>query len=608
MFARFNNLRIAAKVWLGCGVIMAISLIITAYLLFTLNGTAKDGVASYKTQVMPLRDLMYMLDHLGNAQVALRNGMILQGDGNMESAIKFYDKVPVAIDSVRYYGSAYKQELVTEEGKQAYQNFAEVLNRYDKYLHDLIDGRLRGGNLKEGVQFMVANGVELVKAVNAACVAMQNNKFSTAKRMTDEHEAQAATAMYIALGMILLALIICFFAVNKIVSGVRTPMQLLAAATQGLAGGDFTARANIATKEEFGELAVKFNMMGERLQTMVEEIEQKTDESKRLAEHSEGMLARIKSVAERVSGVTEQTASSATQISATTSEMSSTVDDQTHQVSGIAAAMEQMTSTIADTAAQVTRATQMSVDATEQAARGGEMVGSMTVSVERIADVVLRSADSVDELGRNSEQIGVIIQTIEQIADQTNLLALNAAIEAARAGEAGRGFAVVADEVRKLAEQTRQATQEISGTIRTIQKQTKHVVEEINQGRGAVDATRTAAGHTSEALNVIIERNRSLQEIINHIAAASEQQTATSQEVSSNVDHISSAFTETAAAVSQVAETSERLAQLTIELRELVYELESDDSSGGGRQVQHGGNNGGGHLQGITRKSLPLRR
>jgi methyl-accepting chemotaxis protein len=190
-------------------------------------------------------------------------------------------------------------------------------------------------------------------------------------------------------------------------------------------------------------------------------------------------------------------------------QMSRTVEDQSVQVNGIAAAMEEMTATIGDTTQQINKATIMSNEATHQAIQGGHVVENTIISINRIADVVIQSVGSVEQLGKNSEQIGTIIETIEQIADQTNLLALNAAIEAARAGEAGRGFAVVADEVRKLAEQTRRATQEIAGTIRTIQTQTKTVVEEISVGKSEVEKTKVSATQTSEALGIIIERNQS---------------------------------------------------------------------------------------------------
>jgi methyl-accepting chemotaxis protein len=197
-------------------------------------------------------------------------------------------------------------------------------------------------------------------------------------------------------------------------------------------------------------------------------------------------------------------------------------------------------------------------------------VGQTVQKIREAAEVVGQSAETVERLGASSERIGAIVGTIEDIADQTNLLALNAAIEAARAGEQGRGFAVVADEVRKLAERTTRATEEISGMIRQVQAETASAVGAMRAGRAEVEEGIALADRAGDSLRTIVTGSDQTQAMISQIAAAAEEQSVTSEQMARSVEMISTVSAGSADGLTQIAEATGSLSQLTEELRTLV--------------------------------------
>jgi methyl-accepting chemotaxis protein len=170
-----------------------------------------------------------------------------------------------------------------------------------------------------------------------------------------------------------------------------------------------------------------------------------------------------------------------------------------------------------------------------------------------IAESVSSTAKKVDELGQSSDQIGRIIGVIDDIADQTNLLALNAAIEAARAGEQGRGFAVVADEVRKLAERTTKATKEIAEMMRTVQEETKVAVAAMEQGTKQVEEGVTTTSRAGDSLKQIIHMSEQVGEMITHIATAATEQSSATEEINNNMDQIAKLVKESVAGANESA-------------------------------------------------------
>ncbi len=296
----------------------------------------------------------------------------------------------------------------------------------------------------------------------------------------------------------------------------------------------------------------------------------KEDEIGRLITMINRMITDLRGMLLQVGEATTAVASASAQISSSTEEMAAGAQTQTSQAMEIASAIEEMVQTITENSKNTELASESTHQNALRAQEGVAVAGEMITGIHRIASVVNQSAQTILGLGKSSDQIGEIIQVIEDIADQTNLLALNAAIEAARAGEQGRGFAVVADEVRKLAERTTKATKEIAQMIKKIQVETKNAVTAINQGTREVENGAALAERVGTSLKEMAETAEEAGEIVQQIAAASSQQSSTSGDISQNVQAMSAITQETGQGTQQIARAAEDLNKLTQHLQDLV--------------------------------------
>jgi methyl-accepting chemotaxis protein len=243
--------------------------------------------------------------------------------------------------------------------------------------------------------------------------------------------------------------------------------------------------------------------------------------------------------------------------------------------------MQEMSATVMQVSESSNKAAEASQHAAETARRGGAIVEETVTRMRVIADSVSATAKKVEELGKSSDQIGRIIGVIDDIADQTNLLALNAAIEAARAGEQGRGFAVVADEVRKLAERTTTATKEIAQMIQNIQDETGIAVSAMEQGTRQVEEGVSSTAKAGESLKEIIQMSEQVGEMITHIATAATQQSSATEQVNNNMDQIARLVKESAVGAQQSAKACQDLSSLALDLQKMVGEFKLE--SGGQR-------------------------
>ena len=359
------------------------------------------------------------------------------------------------------------------------------------------------------------------------------------------HMREIQFGIGLALLVILALSILLAWLVSRTVTGpIKAVVDTIKDIAQG--EGDLTRRLPILGKNEIGELSEWFNTF----------------------------IGKLHGIINQVSGSSLQLASSSLQLQLTSTQMTESIAQLSSQSTSLATAGEEMSATSGDIANNCHQAANNAGGATRKATQGAAVVGQSIAAMNSIAERVQNAARTVDALGVRSEQIGAIVGTIEDIADQTNLLALNAAIEAARAGEQGRGFAVVADEVRALAERTTRATKEIGEMIKAIQKETSNAVSSMEQSVTQVEQGTGHAAESGRSLQEILDIINDVTEQISQIATAAEEQTATTREISSNVMNLNDlaqqnehALHETAIAANDVSRQAEELKQLVGQFR-----------------------------------------
>ncbi|MBI1338554.1 MAG: DUF3365 domain-containing protein [Phycisphaera sp.] len=315
--------------------------------------------------------------------------------------------------------------------------------------------------------------------------------------------------------------------------------------------GDLTKRIEVNSQDEVGQLGSWFNTFVKKIHDVIVE----------------------------VSGAANEVASAATQIAASSEEMASGMQEQSQQVTQISSAIEEMSASVVEVARKSGDAANNASNSGKMAEEGGTIVEQTIEGMKSISEAVSAGAASVQELGKRGEQIGQIIEVINDIADQTNLLALNAAIEAARAGEHGRGFAVVADEVRKLADRTTKATEEIATSIQAIQSETTQAVDRMNAGTDRVGKGVELASEAGQSLNKIVSSAQEVAGMIQSIAAAAEEQSAASEQVSRNVESISAVTRQATEGANQAATAATQLSTKAEQLQALVATFKTDASA-----------------------------
>nr|WP_313403821.1 methyl-accepting chemotaxis protein [Pseudomonas sp.] len=341
---------------------------------------------------------------------------------------------------------------------------------------------------------------------------------------------------------VLLALLFGVLAAWLITRQITRPLHDTLGAVQRIADGDLTDSTRIERRDELGMLQLGIAQMAGTLRELISGIR-------------DG-VAQIASAAEQLSAVTEQTSAGA--------------NHQRQETDQVATAMHEMSATVQEVARNAEQASDAATAADAEARQGDQVVAQVVGQIERLAAEVGRSSDAMTGLQQESDKIGSVMDVIKSVAEQTNLLALNAAIEAARAGEAGRGFAVVADEVRGLAQRTQKSTEEIEALIAGLQSGTQQVAAAMRTSRDITDSSVELSRKAGVSLASITQAVSNIQSMNQQIAAAAEEQSAVAEEISRSVISVRDISEQTASASEETAASSAELARLGGQLQAMV--------------------------------------
>ncbi|RST75273.1 methyl-accepting chemotaxis protein [Siminovitchia acidinfaciens] len=520
----FYNLKTANKL-IGAFVFVAILQICVGLFALSNMGKLNNGVNSmYTDRLQPIQNMTEVRGGFLNLRVILREMYIRKSVKERDNLIESTKTVRTEIAE---YIEAYKKGDLSNGQEKLLESFAPVWDEYNKSFEESYQ-LIKSGKDEEYLQFMDGDWLVQANELNSIINELINLETAEAENAIKDAEDMYTVSQIIMISVIVFTFILCVAFGLFISRIIARPLSRVTDLVEKVADGDLTETADIYTKDEVGVLAQSVNTMVLNLRATVQ---------------------NIQSAAENLSASSEQ-------VSASTEEIASASSNQANAAQTMNELFRELSDAI-NAVAQNTEIAAELANKTIQIAQDGEKVVLSSVDG---ANVV---SEQISRLEEDSNRIGEIIEVIDDIADQTNLLALNAAIEAARAGEQGRGFAVVADEVRKLAERSGEATKQITTIIKGMQENTALSVKSVQEGL-------VFTQQSGEAFENIIHMVNDTGNKVTEIAGASEEQAAQSEEVLTFIESISAATEEATASSEETASTAHTLTDLAEELNASV--------------------------------------
>ena len=480
-----------------------------------------------------------------------------------ECLAKHKEKRLAAFADFERAAEAYRQFSTTQQERDFYQNLVSATATY-RQISDSAVELLLAGRLKEAAQLLQADSKADTAFHDALAAAAAVSDFHAKGGVAAAEDVTraASRSIWIGLAVTLIIMLLCA-GIGIVLTSVTAPR--LARCTHVL--------ERIAEKD----LTASIEVMGH-------------DEIGRLGEALNNVATAMRSVLGSVAQGADTLSAATTEISARSEQSLGNARTQSSKTNQIAAAAQEMTATIGEISRNAESAAGASRVSAETAEQGGAVMRAAATTMEKIAAATSQVSEKMTSLAHRSEEIGKVVSVIQEISEQTNLLALNAAIEAARAGEHGRGFAVVAGEVRRLAERTKGATEEIAGTIRSIQDETRETLQVMVESRSAVESGIGDTERARQSLEAIINSSKQVESEIHLIATAATEQTSASGEISESAGHISQLAAENSQGAEEAVEALRSLASLASDLDGMIrqFRLEEADQRGAGLRGRRG--------------------
>jgi methyl-accepting chemotaxis protein len=534
----FKNMRIKTRLMAGFGVMMLLTLVIAGVGILRITNVGSH-VKDIVNDKWPKTEWSNeIVDNINVVARALRNGILLHDKGKIQEEMGRIAEAGKVIDDRI---DKLQKGIHTDKGKELLQRLVESRKEYVEAREPVIKA-IRDGRQAEAATILL-NSVRPKQSVyfdaTKKIVEYQGTLVEETGKETESGVKQVTIMlMVMTIAAILFGVGVGFWTIQSITK----PLNEVVTIAGKVAEGDLTVSPETDSTNEIGQLSTAMKNMVEKLKSIVGDLKASSDSM----------------------------ASASHELSASSEQMSRGVEEQAGRASQIATASNEMSQTIVDIARNSSSIAASSAETVKTADEGESIVKKSVEEVKAIADTVRESAKLMESLGERSKQIGDIVNVIKDIADQTNLLALNAAIEAARAGEQGRGFAVVADEVRKLAERTAKATAEIGGMIGGIQEEMSRAVVSMEEGTKRVEVGVDFSNQAGDALNRIVGSITNLQSMVQQIATATEEMSTASEQITSDIDTIANVSKETSVSSNQVSQSSSDLSRLALNLKEVV--------------------------------------
>ena len=540
----FKNLSFRTKLIMPL-VLIGLVMVVIAVVGIRSNASMKETVNEVTKRYLPGVDYLLQADRdLYQALTAERSFVFMQPgtDAYKEQVDSHAENIQQAKERVEKFAELVK----TDQVNALMTTFRTRFDDWEQLTHQIVQAKTEGGSAGQDQAIQMSFGIANDKFSEMRDVIDQLTEITetSAENTSQQIDALASSSEYKQMTSLFVGVVICGLIAIFVPLMITRPINTLLARVEDISRGegDLTARLEINGKDEVGQLGEAFN----------------------------NFLAKLHSIIGSIAGSTQQLASAAEELSLITAESATNMQQQHSATDQVATAITEMSATVQEVARNASDAAAAATDADRNVYEGQEVVQKTIGAITDLAQDVDNAAHVIRELSTNSDSIGKVLDVIKGIAEQTNLLALNAAIEAARAGEQGRGFAVVADEVRTLASRTQESTQEIQEMIEKLQEGAGNAVKVMETGCTKAQTTVTLAENAGAALKAITTAVNDISQMNVQIATAAEEQNAVTEDINRNVVNISSVSDSTAEASSQIETATSSLAVLAAELQQQV--------------------------------------